>query len=111
VSDPPPNSPHNAETVADDGPRWPLATLVFVQHKLRFLGRAGPLDIWLDPNDPSVPFLVVRSVREGNWSPDAELVIMRAKDERVHLTLHDTCMIHTLCAPHNPTQPKETHHD
>jgi hypothetical protein len=94
------NSPNNAETVADDGPRWPLATLVFVQHKLRFLGRAGPLDIWLDPNDPSVPFLVVRSVREGNWSPDAELVIMRAKDERVHLTLHDTCMIHTLCAPH-----------
>jgi hypothetical protein len=92
-------------TETDDGPRWEeFIRRVSVYKRLRFLGRAGPLDIWLDPGDPAVPFLVVRSLRYGNWSSDAEWAIQRAKNDRVHLTLHDECMIHTLCAPHNATK-------
>ena len=95
-------------TETDDDPRWPLAKLVFIQNELRFLGRAGPLDIWLDPDDGAVPFLVVRSVRDVSWSNDAEWVILRAKNDRVHLTLHDACIIHQLCAPHNATDQTPT---
>ena len=91
-------------TETDTGPRWEaFINMVSRYQHLRFLGRAGPLDIWLDPNDPSVPFLSVRSFTAGSWANHAEWVILRAKDEHVHLTLHDECMIHTLCAPHNAT--------
>ena len=94
-------------TETDTGPRWEeFLRRVSVYQRLQFLGRAGPLDIWLDPSDPAVPFLAVRSVREDNWSSDAEWLIQRAKNDRVHLTLHDKCMVYQLCAPHNPTKPK-----
>ena len=107
---------HNAETVAEgskqEGPRWPVNSGLLVSDHITFLGRAGPIDIWLDPDDDAVPFLVVRSlrdgIRDGNWSGNAERIIQRAHDQRVHLTLHDECIIHQLCAPHNSTDQTPT---
>ena len=102
------NSPNNAETVADDGPRWAIDTVLVDVDHLQFLGRAGPLDLWLDPHDGGVPFCAV-DASNSEWAGGAERVIQRARANRVHLTLHDECIIYALCEAH--TQPKETHHD
>ena len=91
---------HNAETVADDGPRWTHDD----QHVV-FLARVGPIDLWLDYADLTQPFLAVFLYRANTpkalWAANAMRIIERAKAKRVHLTLHDECMIHALCEPHN----------
>ena len=86
-------------TETDDDPRWSIDRWANTA-PLRFLGRAGPIDIWLDTFDGMIPFLMIYS-RASEWSSDAEHVIERAQAQRVHLTLHDKCRIHALCAPHN----------
>jgi hypothetical protein len=100
VSDP----PHNAETVADTGPRWGQTDTV-----VDFLTRAGPIDLWLDSTDRMQPFLVVyiapKNVPRAFWARDAAHIIEQTKAKRVHLTLHDECIIHQLCAPHNNPNP------
>jgi hypothetical protein len=98
------------DTGPQEEPRWAFGRMG-LPYKMRFLGRAGPLDIWLDPNYPSVPFLTMVADGDGRWGLSLERLIEQSKDRGIHLTLHDTCMIHTLCAPHNPTQPKETYYD
>ena len=105
----------NAETVADTGPRWINFSASF-EGAPQFLGRAGPIDIWLDAGDVSragaVPFLV-KSETCQRWSNAAERIIKVCEIERVHLTLHDECMVYTLCAPHNSTAltPTQTETD
>ena len=104
---------HNAETVADTGPRGSLYTFEGGRaSRYVFLGRAGPIDIWLDPADTQhVPFCYAYVNPTGNahyidsnWSSDAGFIILRCHhDGLVHLTLHDECMVYTLCAKHNPT--------
>lgn len=110
MSDPPDNPPHNAETVADTGPRWNASTAFA---KLHFIGRVGPLDLWLDADDPSIPFLIVYGPTHSqiNWASDQERIIQRCQRERLHLTLHDECIIHQLCATHNNPTTMETHND
>jgi len=109
VSDP----PHNAETVADTGPRWINFTASF-EGAPQFLGRAGPIDIWLDPKDDAVPFLAKGKTHQ-RWGQNAAVIIDICEHSGVHLTLHDECTIHQLCAPHNSTDqtptPTETDND
>ena len=108
----PRSSPHNAETIADssnqDGPRWDASSTLA---KLHFIGRAGTLDMWLDEADPSMPFLIVYgpSAAQSNWARTPEYIFERCKRERVHLTLHNECMVHQLCEAHNPNKTKEHH--
>jgi hypothetical protein len=104
--------PSDAETVAEGSeqqePRWISFSASFAGQP-QFLGRAGPIDIWLDTGDVSrdgaVPFLV-KSETHQRWTDDAEQIIAICEDHAVHLTLHDECIIHQLCAPHN--KEKET---
>lgn len=112
MSDPPNNSPDNAETVADTGPRGHLHSLEggaadwFV-----FLGRAGPIDIWAssDSRFGSFCYAYVNPTDnehyfDSKWALVPALIILQCKrDGLVHLTLHDECMVYTLCAKHNPT--------
>jgi hypothetical protein len=114
VSDPPPNSPHNAETAADTGPRGHLHSLEggaadwFV-----FLGRAGPIDIWAssDPRVESFCYAYVNPTGnahyfDSKWALNPEFIVLQChRDGLVHLTLHDECIIHQLCAPHNNPNP------
>jgi hypothetical protein len=70
---------------------WPLV----------FRGQAGPLDIWEDTFDLFAPFLAVYEAggrTESWWCRDTERVIMGAKRADIHLTLHDQCRIHQICA-------------
>jgi len=101
-------------TETDTGPqeeqRWAFGRMG-LPYKMRFLGRAGPLDIWRDLDDYKTPFLTMVADGDGRWGASLERIIEQSKDRGIHLTLHDECIIHQLCAPHNPTQPKETHHD
>ena len=100
---------HDAETVADgsaqEEPRWISFSASFAGDPV-FLGRAGPIDIWLDTGDTkrpgAVPFLI-KSETTQRWANNAERVIETCEAEHIHLTLHDECLIHLLCAPHNPT--------
>ena len=97
---------HDAETAADgrlqEEPRWLRNSVLMRPEEVQFLGRAGPIDLWLDTVDPLISFFVVHSTG-SNWARDAERIIQRARKERVHLTLHDECTIHALCEAHNPT--------
>jgi hypothetical protein len=113
-----PNSPtHNAETVAE-GPRWKPSLHEVQADRIQFIGRAGPIDLWMDPDDPFAAYLAMmgketKLVRApiGIWCRCAERIVMRAKEHSVHLTLHDECIIHQLCATHNPNKTKETTND
>jgi len=70
---------------------WPLV----------FRGQAGPLDIWEDTFDPFAPFLAgcwAGGRTKSWWCRDAEKVIMEAKRADIHLTLHDQCRVHQICA-------------
>lgn len=89
-------------------PRWPLRKLRV--GALRFLGRAGPLDIWLDPEDRFIPYLVVwgpdTTGKDDTWTRDTARAVMYAQRANVHLTLHDECMIYQLIAAHEETKPQ-----
>ena len=81
-------------------PRWNVRAETHVE-PLIFRGRAGPLDIWEDTFGPSTPFLAV--CRAGGrtkiwWCRDTEHVIMKAERADIHLTLHDQCRVHQICA-------------
>ena len=112
MNDPPDNQPHNAETVADTGPRWGQTD----EHN-RFIGRAGPIDLWVDPSDLGRPYLAVFLWRRRDkhlipralWATGAEDIIAQTKAKRVHFTLHDECIIHQLCEPHNHKINRKLH--
>ena len=102
---------HNAETVADTGPRGNLNALEGgAADRLVFFGRAGPIDIWAsaDSRFGSFCYAYVNPTSnehyfDSKWASDPEVIIRRCHhDGLVHLTLHDECLIHQLCAPHNP---------
>lgn len=103
----------NADSGADTGPRWeePFTS----SGNILFFGRAGPLDLWVDPDDPSMPFLIIYGpeVSQCNWARTPGSIIQRCERESVHLTLHDECIIHQLCASHNPsnTNPSKPNGD
>ena len=99
MSDPPNKSPDNAETVADDGPRWINFSASFAGDP-QFLGRVGPIDIWLDAGDTALPFLVGTNA-DHSWRKNAARIIDRCKQIGAHLTLHDECIIYALCETHN----------
>lgn len=107
------NVTHDAETAADEGPRWSNFSASFAGDPV-FLGRAGPIDIWLDTGDTrrdgAVPFLA-KSETHQRWASSTERVIEVCELERIHLTLHDQCLIHSLCAPHNLTNLTTTETD
>ena len=107
MSDPPDNPPHNAETVADTGPRWTYFSVASIGD-LIFLGRAGPIDVWADSGDHTgVPFHVRRE-SSGFWSQSPEFIILRCRDQCIHLTLHDECSVHQLCEAHNTNHNGDT---
>lgn len=81
-------------------PRWNVRAETNVE-PLIFRGRAGPLDIWEDTFDLFAPFLAVYEVggrTESWWCRDTEHVIMKAERADIHLTLHDQCRVHQICA-------------
>ena len=104
----------NAETVAD-GPRWKPSLHEVQADRIQFIGRAGPIDLWVDPEDPFTPYLAMLGKETkltrgpvGIWCTTAERVVMRAKEHPVHLTLHDECRIYQLCATHNTNHNGDT---
>ena len=108
----------NAETVADTGPRGYLQSLEggaadwFV-----FLGRAGPIDIWVSADSRFAGSFCYAYVNPTNnehyfdskWGTDPEFIILQChRDGLVHLTLHDECIIHQLCDAHNTNHNGDT---
>jgi len=104
------NVTHDAETVADTGPRGHLQSLEgFAADSFVFLGRAGPIDIWAS-SDPLFGLFCYAYVNptsnehyfDSKWASDPEVIIRHCHhDGLVHLTLHDECIIHQLCEAHN----------
>ena len=117
MNDPPDNQPHNAETVADTGPRGNLDRFEGGRQEFYvFLGRAGPVDVWADPADTvGVAFCYAyvnptdnAHYYDSNWASDPDFIILRCRHDAVHLTLHDECIIHQLCAAHNTNHNGDT---
>lgn len=80
-------------------PRWPANTAF--DYRLRFLGCAGPLDLWLDTEDTGLaPYAYVWSddYAAHDWAKDPSILIVGARDAyNIHMTLHDECMVYQLC--------------
>lgn len=93
-------------------PRWRPTYGVAAVIKDTFLGYAGPLDVWLDPNDPDVVTIVAvgpNSSRVGGGGRghnfDAFRVeggmLVRDEIEDLHIGLDDMCLIYQLCVENN----------
>lgn len=86
--------------MTEETPRWERR---LGQNDCRFLGRAGPIDLWADNTD--VPFTFNWGGLRWPWKTYPETVIATCKQEGVHLTLHDECRIHELCQRHKSETP------